>query len=70
MTKLSIKKIREAVLTNRALSSNITDPQIKTIWNSLTPATQKKYLESVEIKETSQKSEVRSQKSEKLKSEI
>lgn len=42
-----IKKIREAVLTNRTGLKNARDEQIMIIWRTLDEQTRKKYLESI-----------------------
>lgn len=43
----SIKKIREAVCTNRGGLEEATDEQIMIIWSSLPADVQKQYLESI-----------------------
>jgi hypothetical protein len=46
-----IKTIRAAVCRNHGGLSEATDGQILTVWNSLLPETQKKYLEQSEVKD-------------------
>ncbi|MBN1377859.1 MAG: hypothetical protein JXA04_01335 [Gammaproteobacteria bacterium] len=50
--KLSIAKIREALIANRGGLSNAKDTEVKKIWDALDDETQKKYLESIKKKET------------------
>ena len=51
--KRDIKKIRQAVTANRGGFDDASDTEILTIWNALSPETQKQYLEST--KETKEK---------------
>ena len=51
--KAKFEKIKASVLKNRGGLSGASDSEIMTIWNSLTPETQKQYLESVKNKEAS-----------------
>ena len=67
MAKLSIKKIREAVLKHRALNPEIADYQVMIIWNSLGERTKEKYLASIEKEVKEKKPEPRNQKPETKK---
>lgn len=51
----NIDKIRQAIHTNRGGHGTASDSQIRTIWRSLTPDTQKEYLESIKTKDKSTK---------------
>lgn len=46
-----IETIRKAIHLNRGGFENADDGQIRTIWRSLSTATQKEYLESVKNQE-------------------
>lgn len=45
--KISIEKKRKAVTANRGGFDDVSDTQILTIWDALSPETQKQYLESI-----------------------
>lgn len=53
----NIKKIREAIMANRGGHEEATDSQIMTVWDSLPPAAQKQYLESVKDKDKKEKAD-------------
>ncbi len=48
MSKVNIKTIRAAVTKHRGGLEEATDAQILRLWNQLTPAVQKQYLESLD----------------------
>ena len=59
MTIPSKSKIRQAILANRGGHQETSDAGIMTIWNSLNPETQQKYIQSLSTAAASQADETK-----------
>ena len=57
MTRPSKSQIRRAILANRGGHQETSDAGIMTIWNSLNPETQQKYIQSLTTAAASQADE-------------